>query len=285
MMTFESRKSRRLIVRLDKDEELVGSLESLARRESISAAWVRGMGSLAWIELDRHDQGLKRAEPPQRFDTPAELLTLEGNLSMDGTEPRARLHATIARRTDNGVDVIGGRVRSAGVFACELVVEVFADLTLSRAPDLATGLSLLTGGTEQRAPSTSWTTQRDEPKKEEAPASKPASGGISWADVAAVSAAPPVSEPPRLERPSRQRPTPPAPSRYEEPEEYYPERGDYLDHRQFGLCRIDREDDEGGLIIRLPSGVRKVIKLDFMEVGKPRMEGSKRVFPIRPRKR
>lgn len=284
MMTFESRKSRRLIVRLDKDEELVKSLEGLARRESITAAWIRGAGSLAWVELDRHDQGRKRAEPPQRFDVPSELLTLEGSLAMDGTEPRALLYATVARRTDNGVDVIGGRARAAGVFACELVVEVFADLTLSRAPDIATGLSLLTGGAEQRAPSASWT-RREEPE-EEAPAAPAPTGGISWADVAAVSAAPPVPEPPRRERPAaRERPAIPTPPRVEEPDELFPQRGDFLDHRQFGLCKIDREDDEGGLVIRLPSGVRKVIKLDFMEVGQPRMEGTRRVFPIRPRKR
>jgi hypothetical protein len=64
-----------------------------------------------------------------------------------------------------------------------------------------------------------------------------------------------------------------------------PEKGDFIEHRQFGLCRIDREDEDGGLIIRLPSGVRKVIKLDFMEVGQPRIEGTRRIFPVRPRRR
>lgn len=306
MMTFESKRSRRLIVRLDPGEELVGSLEGLARREGIAAAWVRGFGSLAWVELDRHDQLRQRAEPPQRFDVPSELLTLEGNVAMSEGSPRALLHATLARRTDNGVDVIGGRVRAAGVFACELVLECFADLTLSRAPEASTGLARLGGGAEVQVASASWVREREheppagarraaapdrsgaghEPREREHEAPEPPrASGVSWADVAAVSAAPPVHEP-APERPSAGRARPAAPRRRAEAlDEVVPERGDFLDHRQFGLCKIDREDDEGGLVIRLPSGVRKTIKLDFMEVGQPRMEGTRRVFPIRPRKR
>lgn len=64
-----------------------------------------------------------------------------------------------------------------------------------------------------------------------------------------------------------------------------PQKGDWIDHRQFGVCRVDREDEDGGLVIRLPSGVRKTIKLDYMEVGRPRAEPNRRVFPLRPRKR
>ena len=325
MMTFESRKSRRMIVRLDRGEELCASLEALAKREGISAAWVRGIGSLAWVELDRHDQARRKAEPPQRFETPSEVLSLEGNLAMQDGAPRALLHATLARRTDNGVDVIGGRVREAGVFSCELVIEHFADLVLARARDAATGLDLFEGGearpaeprpalearpTEPRpaearpresrppqprpaqappaqAASSAWTRELEPEEPEPAPPEPARStGGVSWADVAAVSAAPPViEEPVRRGRHEVSRAPALRDTRDEPPDELQPQRGDFLEHRQFGLCKIDREDEEGGLVIRLPSGVRKTIKLDFMEVGQPRMEGTRRIFPIRPRKR
>jgi hypothetical protein len=108
---------------------------------------------------------------------------------------------------------------------------------------------------------------------------------VSWADVAAVSAAPPIEEPVRRGRPEASRAPAPSSAGSEQADELVPGRGDFIEHRQFGLCKIDREDDEGGLVLRLPSGVRKTIKLDFMEVGQPRMEGTRRVFPIRPRKR
>ena len=83
--------------------------------------------------------------------------------------------------------------------------------------------------------------------------------------------------PPPIPGKERERPS--------EPAEPVPQKGDWIDHRQFGLCKVDGEDEDGGLKIRLPSGVRKIIKLDFLEVLPPRHEGDRKVFPIRPRKR
>ena len=68
-------------------------------------------------------------------------------------------------------------------------------------------------------------------------------------------------------------------------DEPYPEKGDWVDHRQFGLCKVEGEDTEGGVRIRLPSGVRKVIRLDFLEVLPARVEGDRKIFPLRPRRR
>ena len=306
MIVFESKKTRRIVLRLERGEDLVAELESLAEREGIEAAWVRGIGSLAWAELDRHDQARRVAEPPQRFEMPCDILTLEGNLSILGGAPRAQLYATLARRTDNGVDVLGGRLRAGEVFACELVLEVFEDLRLSRARDEKTGLALWTGRSEPSAPApTKWTAvggdeedDRDEDEDEDdnrEDEDEEPSGGVSWADVAAVSAAPPVEAPParskrKAGRGSREpafRPAPIPDKRRDADflDEPHPQKGDFIEHRQFGLCKIDRENDDGGLMIRLPSGVRKVIKLDFMEVGRPRMEGTRRVYPVRPRRR
>jgi hypothetical protein len=67
--------------------------------------------------------------------------------------------------------------------------------------------------------------------------------------------------------------------------EFVPAKGDWIDHRQFGLCRVDGDDEDGGLRIRLPSGVRKVIKLDVLDVLSPRLEGERKIFPVRPRRR
>lgn len=295
MKVFESRRVRHFVLRLDRGEELVAAVEALAREAGIGAAWVRGVGSLAWAELDRHDQRRRGPEPPQRFETPCDVLALEGNVAMSGSTPRAQLHVTLARRTDNGVEVLGGRLKAGEVFACELALTVFEDLALSRARDDATGLALFRGeGGPAPVPRAV-----EEPAEEddEEPEDEGPRGGVSWADVAAVSAAPPVVERPRRERPRGRPPSaPPAPFRPppipdkrrgddEAFEEHLPQKGDFIEHRQFGLCKIDREDEEGGLVIRLPSGVRKVIKLDFMEVGAPRHEGGRTIFPVRPRRR
>lgn len=268
MLVLTSGKSRRLVVRLERGEDLVKGIETIAQREGVRAGWVRGVGSLSWVELDRHDQSRRGAEPPQRFDIPCDVLTLEGSIALSGDSARATLYATLSRRTDNGVDLIGGRVRAGQVFHAELVIESFEDLVLSRQPDERTGLALWVGVREE--------SDAGEEEEEEAPAA------VSWADVAAVSAAP---VPPKRasERPNV------ADRRRRAEEEFLtaplPERGDFIDHQQFGVCRVDREDEEGGLVIRLPSGVRKTIKLDFMEVGTARHDGGRRIFPVRPRRR
>ena len=68
-------------------------------------------------------------------------------------------------------------------------------------------------------------------------------------------------------------------------DEPVPERGDWIDHKVFGLCHVQGEDPNGGLIIKLPSGVRKHINLEVLEVLPARMEGDRRVYPLRPRRR
>ena len=50
---------------------------------------------------------------------------------------------------------------------------------------------------------------------------------------------------------------------YEDP---IPEPGDYLEHPQFGLCAVEGDDVDGAMFIRIPSGSRKSIKLDFLQV-------------------
>ncbi len=329
MLVLESQSQRRLLVRLDQGEELLASLSKLAEEEGVSAAWVRGVGTLEWVELDRHDQGLRRAEPPQRFSAPCEILSLEGSLS--GGDPV--LHATLSRRTDNGVEVLGGRLTAARVFSVELHLECFDDVSLTREKDRATGLWLWQGearsgaaAPSRSAPSSAgpssaaparpepatqtWTQEPDEDdddyedeEEEERSAAPSSGGGVSWADVAAVSAAPEVARPVAREpepaprkrkKKKREAPVgfkpPPLPEKRKTSEaefmdEPIPEKGDFIQHRQFGLCKVEKEDGEGGIVIKLPSGVRKTIKLDYMEVGQPRMEGTRRVFPIRPRRR
>lgn len=301
MQVTTSRAVRRLLVRFDRGEELVRTLESLAATEDVGAAWVRGAGTLTSVELDRHDQARRRPGAPEHVEGSLELLSLTGNVAREGGARVVTLYASVARRTERGVEVLGGRLRSARVFHAELLLECFDDVSLERVPDDATGLSLFRFDALAPAPSRAWTSRPDD-DDEDAPDDEPApvaaaSTGVSWADVAAVSAAPPVERPARR-APAREPVEPPAPgfrpppiperrrtSEEEFMKELLPEKGDYVQHRQFGLCRVDREDGDGSLVIRLPSGVRKTIRLDFMEVGAPRQEGHKRVFPIRPRRR
>ena len=68
-------------------------------------------------------------------------------------------------------------------------------------------------------------------------------------------------------------------------QELMPSKGDFVQHRQFGLCKIEKADGRGAIVIKLKSGVRKTIRLDYMEIGRARDERGRKVYPIRPRKR
>jgi uncharacterized protein len=286
MAVFESTRVRRLVGRLDRGDNLPEALVALARTHEVTAAWVRGLGALEWVELCEYDQHTQRYRPGKRIDRPCELLSLEGNLSMKGGEPFAHVHVTVSWESGDGIAVAGGHLVAAQVFACELSLECYDDLHLAREWDAATGLSL-------------WA---DEGASDGAPSETPEPTGISWSHVAAVSSQPPPEPRVTTARTGRRRghvPTgklPPAPrpqplperrrmSEDEFLEERQPERGDFIEHRQFGLCRVDGEDAEGGLLIRLPSGVRKVIRLEMLRVEAPRHQDGRRIFSVRPRTR
>lgn len=93
------------------------------------------------------------------------------------------------------------------------------------------------------------------------PPVEPVSAGVTWAMAAEVSArAQPAAA-----------------------EEYKPEKGDWIEHAKFGLCKIDGLSADGVCIIKLPDARRKKIKIDAMQVLAPRRDGDRRVFPVRPK--
>ncbi|MCS6799813.1 MAG: hypothetical protein NZ898_15070 [Myxococcota bacterium] len=71
----------------------------------------------------------------------------------------------------------------------------------------------------------------------------------------------------------------------QEPSTKGPRRGDWVEHHRFGLCRVEREERPGALRIRLPDGSFKSITLDVLEVLPARVDGRRRIIPLRPRTR
>src|SRR5690606_34233829 len=84
-------------------------------------------------------------EQPQRFDGPCEVLSLSGHVSLEDGVATPAVYATLSRRTDNGIDLLGGRVVRAGVFGVEVSLDVLEDVTLERVREEATGLSTWAG--------------------------------------------------------------------------------------------------------------------------------------------
>jgi predicted DNA-binding protein with PD1-like motif len=214
----------------------------------LRSAWVSAIGAFEWIKLTEYNQADRRYEEAHRFEC-CELLSMQGNLSERDGEPFWHLHATVSLR-EGGRDVTyGGHVVDGSIFALEFRIDCFDELELRRANDDATGLPLWANLGAQAG------------GREGAPAPEAARAGVTWEMAAEVSA--------RAQPAVR--------------EEYKPEKGDWIEHAKFGLCKIEGLSGDGVCIIKLPDARRKKIKIDAMQVLAPRSDGERRVFPVRPK--
>lgn len=312
MIVFESRIARRFVGRLERGEEVIQTLQQLCEHERIRSAWLHGAGILEWVELTEWDAEREAWRAPTRLDGPLTVLSLEGNVAIRKGPPFVQLHVMLSRQTgSSSFETVGGTLSAARVYAIDFAFDVYDDVRLERDEDAQTGLSLFKGssvrgifargGKTVVAPPPSHVPERvvEAHVAEDSPVARVGaeSGGISWARAAQASeeaerriSAAVAQKPTRAkEKPLGHLPFVPESkdrgvdlSFLDEP---VPVKGDYVDHRQFGVCRVEGEDEDGGVKIRLPSGVRKTIKLDFLEVLPPRHEGDRKVFPLRPRKR
>jgi predicted DNA-binding protein with PD1-like motif len=304
MIAVESRHTRRFVVRIERGEEVVASLRKLAQSERIRAAWIRGTGLCEWAEVTDWDVQREALRTPRHLGGPLALLALEGNVSMRLGEPYVELRAVLSREGDAGLGIVGGQLVVVSALNVECVVETFEDVRLERDEERETGLSVWKGertqgvvarATQRGAPLARGASGRHAAASSPAPAEPtvatveeqgpPVGAAPSWSDVARASAGVPEGgkKPARPLVPIFDRVAgAPRPAEEAEPE---PQKGDWVDHRQFGLCRVDGVDAEGGLVIRLASGQRKVIYTDALEVMPPRFEAERRIFALRPRRR
>ena len=289
---------------------MLASLKRFAMGERIRAGWVRMTGIVEWVEVTEWDSNKEVLRAPRRIEGPLTLLAGEGNISFRLGEPFVEMRGAFSRETDMGVQTVGGQLVVMSALNVEFMIEVFEDVRLDRDEERETGLSVWKGektpgvvarATKNLAPAltrepsrgmplvqTTMPTPRAMPQAsdtldeesppvlDEAPAE-----GVSWSMVAAASE--------RVEKPSSAgsliAARPIGGVSRAAPSDDAPKRGDYVEHRQFGLCRVEGVDPEGALIIRLTSGIRKTIHMDPFEPAPPRFEGDRRIIALRPRKR
>jgi predicted DNA-binding protein with PD1-like motif len=273
MIVFESRLMRRFVGRLERGEEVIGTLQQLCEHERIRAGWIRGTGIFERAEVMDWDAEREAWKAPRRIDGPITVTSLEGNVAIRNGPPFVELRAALVRADKS----TGGVLASARVYALDFAIEVYEDVRLERDEDHQTGLASFKGSSVRGVVARAREAPRPEPVAEPVPERpsraatpsdppRPSAPAVPASWAAAIAASQQAERAAPLEEP-------------------VPQKGDFLDHRQFGTCRVDGEDEDGGLRIRLPSGVRKTIKLDVLEVLPPRHEGDKKIFPVRPRSR
>ena len=204
----------------------------------------------AWVRGVGTIEGAELVSADSIAEGDFRIISLEGTLLWVDERPRWSVNVAMVDSGDERGTVFGGKLRRAFAVGVDLVIEVLDEV----------GAQALTHPT---------------------PSDDPTPAAVSWADVADVSEARQEAPP---ARPSLGHSPLTAPARSAPPmHEARPTKGDFIQHRQFGLCRVDRE--EGGIVhIRLPSGIRKKISLAHMDVGQPRDQGGKTVYAVRPRR-
>ena len=126
-----------IAARLDKGEEVMEQLVLLAQKENISLASVSGIGAADRVELGIFDPA-KKAYDRFVYDGAYEILSLQGNITLNGGKPFGHLHILCG---EEGARVFGGHLFSARLLlTCELFITVL-DAAADRIPNPDLGIS------------------------------------------------------------------------------------------------------------------------------------------------
>lgn len=149
MITVASHEGRIVLGRLDKGADLLTGLLDVCRQRQVRTGTVVALGALQTAEVAHYDFANKQYRPGRTLLGPLEILSAVGNVSELEGELSLHLHITLSREGDNGIEVLGGHVLSAEVYACEFSITALDDVMLRRGVDKDTGLSLWKEGFER----------------------------------------------------------------------------------------------------------------------------------------
>jgi len=138
MSIFECNAGKELMVRLKYDADLVQSIAELARSKGVEAGSFAAIGALKSARLGYYDQSSHEYREI-KIDSPCELASCTGNISLKDGEPFAHIHVVLA---DEAGNTKAGHLLEGIVFAAEVHLRQLKGPRLERKYDEATGLSL-----------------------------------------------------------------------------------------------------------------------------------------------
>ncbi len=144
MITGEARHTRCVMGRLESGEEVVAALRELARFERVDAGFVRAQGVVEDAELSLYEGRTQRYEPAGAVAGTAELVSLDGNVSLLAGAPELRLWAVLAfgKPGKGPPSVTAGLLSRARAVYVEFAIDVLDEGDLERRDEPATGLPL-----------------------------------------------------------------------------------------------------------------------------------------------
>lgn len=127
-----------VVLRIDRGEEIVASLEEMCIKENILCACVEAIGAVDDFEIGLFDVE-KKEYCSEHYHIPAEVTSLLGTVTEKMGQPYLHLHMNAA---DKDHHVYGGHLNTAVVSAtCEMIVTIING-QIGRKFDKETGLNL-----------------------------------------------------------------------------------------------------------------------------------------------
>lgn len=128
----------KIIVRLDRGEEVVSSLLKIIKDENLQGGFVSAIGAADLIEVGLYEVE-KQQYKSKRFEGDFEIISCLGNVSRKDGEPYLHLHMSFG---DKDFNVYGGHLsycRISGTFECVIGLTKTA---IERMKDSKTGLNI-----------------------------------------------------------------------------------------------------------------------------------------------
>jgi uncharacterized protein len=138
MSAFEYAANKELIVRVEHDADLIQFMTELARNRGIKAASFTAIGAVKRAKLAYYDQK-KHEYREMKVDSPHEVVSCTGNISLKNGEPFVHAHVVLANETGSAR---AGHLLEGIVFAAEVHLRQLEGPKLERKYDEVTGLSL-----------------------------------------------------------------------------------------------------------------------------------------------
>jgi predicted DNA-binding protein with PD1-like motif len=138
MASAEFNLERNLLVRAEHDSDLVQFITELAEKKGITAAAFTAIGALKRAKLGFYDQE-KNEYQEIIVDSPQELASCIGNISIKNGKPFVHVHAVLA---DKDGSTKAGHLFEGIVFAAEIHLRELKGAKLERKYSETTNLSL-----------------------------------------------------------------------------------------------------------------------------------------------
>ena len=124
---------------LDSGDEVVSCIERFAAEQHLTASRLTAIGALRDVTLGYFDWERKEYHP-HRYAEQLEVLSLIGDIAMDGNEPKVHAHAVLGR---GDCTTLGGHLLRATVRPTLEILVTDSPAYLRRQHDPQSGLALI----------------------------------------------------------------------------------------------------------------------------------------------